>query len=572
MLLVRRQSLGRERREADGKLLRLDRFTFGAICAVPHDYAGLQIPKQPLAYSIMSVSTSTERSHSDLENFEQAQAGDYEETDSYNMTVLGLESGQTERALDQSFVHAALKLGIIVEQDPKTTLERVTSNVSALALSSAAFEPEIDRETCISPSRFSQSTQPPSCGSSIDQQRVTTTSSLTTAPSATPSIASSECNRRSYTKFKQSIRRISTFRKRRTLNASISSISSISSIPTLASTSSALKQSQERQFVTSNLTPASNPPESNPPPSSPLLPNPPSILQPIGALPTEKPLPSHPPEPKQEDEETLAARQRSMSSEQLLKLRATQLEEQARFLQFEAEQHRLMRAKQSEARLALSDRYKQHEQAIQDHHTEALSTVEHRQLTAEVDLRRNLELERQACNTKLKHMEAYCNSKSGPVDGMPQRVVTDKDFRALAQQYHLRNGMDNLHEARINVLREKQAKQMERIVVKQEAEVEALADELVNEIRDLVENHFVREEADLRRQFGERKNRLVGRWMLAEAIERRKLENETGQVFGPLLKIDWSEKTNTSTQPETTIAAAADAITEHEDAATSNMN
>ena len=500
------------------------------------------------------MSVSTDRSHPDLENIEQAEAGDYEETDAYNMKVLGLESGQTERALDMSFVRAALKLGIAVPQNTGTTLERLTNNISALDLSSAQSEPEIDPETCISPSSFSQSTQPPSCGSSIDQQTVTTTSSLTTAPSATPSIASSECNRRSYTRFKQGIRRISTFRKRKTLNTSVSSISSIYSIPTLASTSSALKHTQVDRFVTANLTSASDIPEPSPPTPSLLLPTPGLGSPPVVALHTDKPLPSHPREPKQDDEETLAARERSMSNEQILRLRAMQLDEQARFLKFGVEQHRLMRKKQAEARQAMLGEYKERERAMQDRHTEALSTVEHRQLTAEVDLRRNLELERQACNTKLKHMEAYCNNKSSPVDNMPPRVVTEKDLRALGQQYHLRNGMETLHESRINVLREKQAKQLERILVKQESEAEALACQLKKNIEDLVENQFVREEADLRRQFLERKYRLVGRWMLAEAIERRVLEMETGEVFGPLPKIDWPAMARISTQHETVVA------------------
>ncbi|SLM38405.1 hypothetical protein LPUS_08608 [Lasallia pustulata] len=484
------------------------------------------------------MSVSVDRSHSDLENIEQAEAGDYEETDTYNMKVLGLESGQTERSLDRSFLRAALKLGIAVPQNTGTTLERVASNISALDLSSAQSEPEIDPETCISPSRFSQSTQPLSCGSSIDQQTATTTSSLTTAPSATPSIASSECNRRSYTRFKQGIRRFSTFRKRKTLNTSVSSISSIYSIPTLASTSSALKHTQEDRFVTANLTSASSIPEPSPPTPSLLLPSPGLGSPPVVALHTDKPLPSHP-EPKHDDGETLAARERSMSNEQILNLRAMQLEQQARFLKFGVEQHRLMRTKQAEARQAMLDEYKERERAMQDRHTDTLSTVEHRQLTAEVDLRRNLELERHACNTKLKHMEAYCNNKSIPVDNMPQRVVTDKDLRALGQQYHVRNGMETLHEGRINVLREKQAKQLERILVKQEAEAEALACQLERDIEDLVENQFVREQAELRRQFLERKYRLVGRWMLGEAIERRELEMETGEVFGPLPKIDW---------------------------------
>ena len=134
-------------------------------------------------------------------------------------------------------------------------------------------------------------------------------------------------------------------------------------------------------------------------------------------------------------------------------------------------------------------------------------------------------------------MEAYCNSK-GQIKGMPQRNVTDKDFRELAQQYHVRNGMSNLHEARINVLREKQAKQLERITAKQDLELSKLHSDSDQELQDL-DIDFTDEETTLEHEFAERKKRLIARWTLAEAIERRKLENETGEAFGTLPPIAW---------------------------------
>ena len=136
-------------------------------------------------------------------------------------------------------------------------------------------------------------------------------------------------------------------------------------------------------------------------------------------------------------------------------------------------------------------------------------------------------------------MEAYCNPKS-KVDGMPNRVVTRRDYHQLTQQYHVRNGMDNLHAARINVLREKQGKQLERVAAKQEAELSKLTSELELELRNL-ESKSKAEEESLAAEFSERKKRLIARWSLAEAIERRKLENETGELFAALPTVEWGD-------------------------------
>lgn len=177
---------------------------------------------------------------------------------------------------------------------------------------------------------------------------------------------------------------------------------------------------------------------------------------------------------------------------------------------------------------------------LQERHAEALVSLEHRHLSAEVDLNKALELERQGCETRLKHMQGYCNPRSN-IAGMPTRVVTRKDYHQLEQQYHIRNGMDNLHKSRINVLREKQGKQLERISAKQEAELEALANDHRQQVIDL-ENAYQTEEEELRREFGARRKRLMTRWTLAEAIERRKLEVETGDSYGALPPIPWEER------------------------------
>ena len=197
-----------------------------------------------------------------------------------------------------------------------------------------------------------------------------------------------------------------------------------------------------------------------------------------------------------------------------------------------------MRTRQLQHKRNIIAEYQQRQRDANARHTEALNNLEQRHLDAEVDLNRQLELERQACDTRLRHMQAYCNPRS-TVQGMPDRVVTKNDYRQLEQQYHIRNGMDNLHASRINVLREKQGKQTERIMAKQEAELEALESEFERQ-NDELDITFEEEERSLRQEFAERKKRLIRRWNLAELIERRRLELEKGVQYGPLPAVKWS--------------------------------
>lgn len=104
-------------------------------------------------------------------------------------------------------------------------------------------------------------------------------------------------------------------------------------------------------------------------------------------------------------------------------------------------------------------------------------------------------------------------------------------------------------------------------MAKQESELEAIESnfERQNEQLDV---KLRDEEIQLQQEFAERKKRLVRRWELAEAIERRRLEQATGETFEPLPPITWSsdkdgrgqEKERARERPETDVNLAYDAM------------
>lgn len=466
--------------------------------------------------------------------------------------------------MDQHFLQTALDLGINLPDEPKTALELITSNVATISIN-----PDIIEPNQMSPSRASESTHTAS-DSSMEQMSHRKTPSLTATSITSASISSASSNKSSYVKVRKSFRRISRLHRRKTLAVPVPAIplrtSSMLHIsrPGLepraitADQIPTLSDAQPHAITTDQIRTLSIPRSRvmsvtyNAPPPPP--PPPPVALSP----------PYRPPE--LETVEALSARRRSISNPTLKKLRTTQLQEQLRFISFEASQHRLMRTKQLQHKRDSLSRYQDQERETHARHTESLASLETRHLTAEVDLQRTMQLERQACDTRLKHMQAYCNPRS-TVAGMPSRVVTKSDYRQLEQQYHIRNGMDNLHESRINVLREKQGKQQERIMAKQEAELETLESDFERQNEELDEK-FRDEDMHLQQEFAERKKRLVRRWGLAEAIERRKLEQATGETFEPLPPITWSGeedgrekgKERTREGPEREVNLAYDAM------------
>ena len=77
-------------------------------------------------------------------------------------------------------------------------------------------------------------------------------------------------------------------------------------------------------------------------------------------------------------------------------------------------------------------------------------------------------------------------------------------------------------------------------MAKQETELETLESDFERQNEEM-DARFQDEEIRLRQEFAERKKRLIRRWALAEAIERRKLEQATGETYEPLPPIVWSD-------------------------------
>ncbi|KAM0802169.1 hypothetical protein BDR22DRAFT_845232 [Usnea florida] len=481
------------------------------------------------------MAASNRRSLSDTQHPHHSsnkQPVDDDDEETYRIMVLRLD--QTEDEVDQHFLQTALDLGISMPQESKPTLDLITDDVAALDISSDSPEPHQ-----LSPSRASESTHAAS-DDSIEQMRHRQTPSLTATSTTSPSISSTSSNRSNYVKVREGFRRISRLHRRKTLAVPVPAVPLRTSamlhivrpglepraittgyVPTISDTQPhAITTDHMRTLSISRERVMSATYDAPPSPSSP------------------PPLSPPPRSPEEETIETLSARRRSISNPTLKKLRTTQLQEQLRFISFEASQHRLMRTKHLQHKRDSLSRYQDQERETHARHNEALSSLENRHLSAEVDLQRTLQLERQACDTRLKHMQAYCNPRS-TVAGMPSRVVSKSDYRQLEQQYHIRNGMDNLHASRINVLRERQGKQQERIMAKQETELENLESVFERQTEEL-DKKFQDDEIQLQQEFAERKKRLIRRWALAEAIERRKLEQATGETFEPLPPITWS--------------------------------
>lgn len=453
-----------------------------------------------------------------------------QQIDDHTYRTMVLRFEQTEDEVDHHFLQTALELGINIPQDPETTLELVTRGISGLNINVELSEPVLPAHSRASQSIYTAS------DSSIEQSRHVKTPSLAaTSITSASSVASNTSN---IVKVRKGFRRLSRLHRRRNL------IDHVPDIPPRASSALAVNSLglQSLHSMTTDLitTISDPPPHAMTTDQTHTVDGPPPRVQSVTDHSPLPPPPTDTSSPLSEEEclEALAGRRRSISNPVLKKLRTTQLQEQLRFISFEASQHRLIRNKQLQHKRDALKQYHQQKKDAHTRHAEALVSLENRHLTAEVELHRTLQLERQACDVRLKHMQAYCNPRS-TVQGMPSRVVTKADYRQLEQQYHTRNGMDNLHTSRINVLRERQGKQSERIIAKQETELNTLESEFEDENQDL-DAKSQEEDSRLQQEFADRKARLVARWRITEAIERHKLELQTGDDYGPLPLITWS--------------------------------
>ena len=237
--------------------------------------------------------------------------------------------------------------------------------------------------------------------------------------------------------------------------------------------------------------------------------------------------------------ERLEAEKRTAESEELNALRARQINERDRFSAFERKMKWIMWTRHGQGKIDILERYDELLSKMKERHNRTATHLEDRQVAAEMELRASLKQQERSVQIRLRHMEAYCDGLGLNANGAnPARVVTERDLRELGQQYNVRDDMDRLHQSKVNVMRDKQAKQMEQLLCRQEEELEKLARKQDEDLEAL-DSSFVADEEAFLNAFDERRRRLRRRWVITEEVERKKLEKAKKVKFAPMPEVEW---------------------------------
>ncbi|OAA55679.1 IBR finger domain protein [Cordyceps fumosorosea ARSEF 2679] len=214
-------------------------------------------------------------------------------------------------------------------------------------------------------------------------------------------------------------------------------------------------------------------------------------------------------------------------------LAARQALELHRFCTFSARTRSALQSRHASDRLALVQRHMDSEDALSARHASATAALEDRQIAAEMELRAALEQAARSVNLRLKHMEAYCRPATSD-----SRVVTEGNLRELGQQYALRDGMERQHQAKVNVMRERQARRMAELLDAQEQEAEAAAARQRGEAKEGEERRGEgrrKAEDELRA----RQVRLDARWRLEAEVLRRERAAADGVEYAEVVTPEW---------------------------------
>ncbi|KAI0838216.1 hypothetical protein F5Y06DRAFT_52472 [Hypoxylon sp. FL0890] len=237
--------------------------------------------------------------------------------------------------------------------------------------------------------------------------------------------------------------------------------------------------------------------------------------------------------------ERIEAEGRTKNCAEFKALREKQAKEMVRFQTFERKSKWLMWTRHAHQKLALVEKQSAAIDRMKERHVKTSANLEDRQVAAEMELRSTLEQSERNVRIRLKHMEAYCDGLGqNPDTTMPSRVVTERDLRELGQQYNVEKNMKQLHQAKINVMRDRQAKALEELLERQESEMSKLTEKNRKELEGL-ESDFADEEDALSTTFAQRKSETEKRWELEMEVLRRELENERGLKYAPVKPIEW---------------------------------
>lgn len=240
--------------------------------------------------------------------------------------------------------------------------------------------------------------------------------------------------------------------------------------------------------------------------------------------------------------EERAAEVRTQNCDEFKALRAQQVKEMERFGAFERKSKWLLWTRHAQQKVGLVEKHSAAIEKMLERHAKTSGNLEDRQVVAEMELRCTLEQSERHVRVRLKHMEAYCDGLGHkPTSEMPSRVVTEKDLRELGQQYNIEKNMKQLHQAKINVMRDRQAKALEQLLERQECEVGRLMEKHAKEVEHL-ESDFADEEDILAMTFSARQSALETRWKLEMEIKRKELENERGLRYNALPPLEWPQE------------------------------
>ncbi|KAJ6444093.1 IBR domain-containing protein [Purpureocillium lavendulum] len=211
-----------------------------------------------------------------------------------------------------------------------------------------------------------------------------------------------------------------------------------------------------------------------------------------------------------------------------------------RFLDFHERTKDVMNARQSEREAILGDQQTAQEAQMKDAQAKATAHLEDQQIADEMELRATLDQSQRTINMRIKHMEAYCDGMGqNPTESnMPPRVVTEQNLRDLGRQYNIREDMERQHTAKINMMRDRQAKRMEDLIERQEEELEKLACSQLEE-QDALLKDFAREREAVGSVFETRQARLTARWTLSIRVLCKELEAVNSVTYSPLPPPSW---------------------------------
>lgn len=115
--------------------------------------------------------------------------------------------------------------------------------------------------------------------------------------------------------------------------------------------------------------------------------------------------------------------------------------------------------------------------------------------------------------------------------------MTSQQKAQLAQAYRDHETMDQLHEARIKVLRERQELRLQEATARMARQLDELRAAHAADLAQLQRQHAADQSA-LQGALRTRARRLQRRWALEEAVLRKRLEARHGLVYAPLPPID----------------------------------